>query len=144
MMSKNRWDVILAFGLLVAVVLACGATTANISSLKVSTDEQGKNEAKSFKPGDKVYAVAQISNNGGTVQTKFRILYDDVEGQSAGTPVPGAEKTLDVEGDRPAIFWITLPTGGFKNGRYKVDVSMLYSGDQKDQKSATFEVNGYE
>ena len=53
-------------GLLLGVVLACGATTANISSLKVSTDEQGKNEAKSFKPGDKVYAVAQIANNGGT------------------------------------------------------------------------------
>ena len=64
-------------GLLLGVVLACGATTANISSLKVSTDEQGKNEAKSFKPGDKVYAVAPIANNGGTVQTKFRILYDD-------------------------------------------------------------------
>src|SRR5262245_34809875 len=141
-MPKNRWDLIFSFGLLLAVVLACSGTTANISRLKVSNDEKGTNEAKSFKPGDKVYAVAQISNNGGTVQTKFRILYDDVEGQSAGTPVPGAEKTLDVEGDRPAIFWITLPPEGFKNGRYKVDVAMLYSGEQKDQKSATFDVSG--
>ena len=108
----------LALGLLLAVVLACGATTANISSLKVSTDEQGKNEAKSFKPGDKVYAVAQIANNSGTVQAKFRILYDHVEGETAGTLVQGAEKTLDVEGDRPAIFWITLPPSGFQNVNY--------------------------
>ena len=50
---------------------------------------------------------------------------------------------LIVEGDRPAIFWIILPPSGFQNGRYKVDVSMLYSGDQKDQKSATFDVSGY-
>lgn len=143
-MHKTRWDLAVSGALLLAIVLACGATTANISSLKVSTDEQGKNESKSFKPGDKVYSVAQISNNSGTVQAKFRVLFDDVEGQSAGTMVPGAEKTLDVEGDRPAIFWITLPPAGFKNGRYKIECSMIYSGEQKDQKTATFDVNGYE
>jgi len=47
------------------------------------------------------------------------------------------------EGDRPAIFWTTLPPSGFQNGRYKVETSMLYSGEQKDQKSATFDVIGY-
>ena len=102
-----------------------------------------KKSPDSFHLLAKVYTVAQISNNVGKVQAKFRILYDDVEGQTAGTLVQGAEKTLDVEGDRPAIFWITLPPSGFQNGRYKVDVSMLYSGEQKDQKSATFDVSGY-
>jgi hypothetical protein len=144
-MRTNPWNSVLALGVLLAFLLACSATTANISSLKVSTDEQGKNEAKSFKPGDKVYAVAQISNNGGKVQAKFRILFDDVDGQEAGTLVQGAEKTLDIEGDRPGIFWITLPASGFGNGRYKVEVNMLTeSGEQKDQKTATFEVSGYE
>ena len=108
-MQRNKWHMLLGGGLLVAVVLACGATTANIKSFKISTDEQGNNEARSFAPGDKVYAVAQIGNNGGKVETKFRILYDDVEGKQSGTQVPGAEKTLEVEGDRPAIFWVTLP-----------------------------------
>src|SRR5437016_14419908 len=107
-MHKNKLDLTIALGLLLALVLACGATTANIGSLKVSTDEQGKNEPNNFKPGDKVYAVAQIANNSGTVQAKFRILYDEVEGQTAGTLVQGAEKTLDVEGERPAIFWLTM------------------------------------
>jgi hypothetical protein len=144
-MNTNKWNLVLTFSMLLAVVLACSATTANISSLKISTDEAGKNEAQNFKPGDKIYAVAQISNNGGKVQAKFRVLFDDVEGQKAGTLVQGAEKTLDVDGDRPAIFWITLPPSGFDNGRYKVEVSMLTeSGEQKDQKSATFEVSGYE
>ncbi len=139
-MRKNI-NLVVGFGLLLAVVLACGATTANISSLKVSTDEAGKDETKTFKPGDKVYTVAQISNNGGKVEVKWRILYD--EGDKAGQPVPGAEKSLEVEGDRPAVFWITLPPAGFKDGRYKSEVSMTYSGEQKDQKSATFEVAGY-
>jgi len=143
-MQRNKWHMLLGGGLLVAVVLACGATTANIKSFKISTDEQGNNEARSFAPGDKVYAVAQIGNNGGKVETKFRILYDDVEGKQSGTQVPGAEKTLEVEGDRPAIFWVTLPPSGFKNGRYKIECSMVYSGEQKDQKTGTFEVTGYE
>lgn len=132
---------VIGISLLLAVVLACGATTANISSLKVSSDEAAKEETRTFKPGDKVYTTAQISNNGGKVDVKWRLLYD--EGDKAGQPVPGAEKSLEVEGDRPASFWVTLPPEGFKNGRYKSEVSMMYSGEQKDQKSATFEVSGY-
>lgn len=143
-MTTNKWNFTIALGLMLAVILACSATTANISSLKVSTDEEGKNEAKSFKPGDKVYSVAQIGNNPGKVQAKFRILFDDVDGQKAGTLVEGAEKTLEVDGSRPAIFWITLPARGFYNGRYKVEVNMLTEkGEQKDQKTATFDVSGY-
>jgi hypothetical protein len=144
MMKTNKWNLLLALGLFMAAVLACNATTANISELKLSSDEEGKNETKSFKPGDKVYAIAQISNNPGKVQTKFRILYDNVEGENAGVLVEGAEKTIDVEGSRPAIFWITLPNRGFSNGRYKLEVSMLTeSGEQKDQETATFDVVGY-
>lgn len=143
MTSKTK--ALVAFAFFLAVVLACNKTTANISSLKVSTDEEAKNVASSFKPGDKVYAVAQISNNPGKVKAKFRVLYDDVKGETAGTQVPGAENVLDIDGDRPAIFWITLPPSGFANGKYKAEVSMLTeNGEQKDQKSATFEVTGYE
>jgi hypothetical protein len=143
-MTTDKWKVALALGLFIGALLACSATTANISSLKVSTDEEGKNEAKSFKPGNKVYAVAMISNNAGKVQAKFRLLFDDVEGETAGTMIPGAEKTLDIDGSRPAIFWVNLPESGFKNGRYKFEVSMLTeNGEQKDQKTATFEISGY-
>ena len=143
-MTKNKWNLLIALSMMLAVILACSATTANISSLKVSTDEEGKNETKSFKPGDKVYSIAQISNNPGKVQAKFRVLFDDVKGQQGGTPVEGAEKTLEIDGSRPAIFWVTLPARGFYNGRYKVEVDMLNEkGEQKDQKTATFDVSGY-
>jgi ABC-type Na+ efflux pump permease subunit len=141
---KTKSSFLLAVGLFIGVVLACNATTANISSLKVSTDEAGKNESKTFKPGDKVYAIAQISNNPSKVKAKFRVLYDAVDGEKAGEVVKGAENTLDIDGDRAATFWITLPEAGFKNGRYKVEISMLTeSGEQKDQETSTFEVTGY-
>jgi hypothetical protein len=139
-MGKNI-NLAIGLGLLLAAVLACGATTANISSLKISSDENGKNETKTFKPGDKVYTVAQISNNGGKVDVKWRLLYD--EGDKAGQPVPQAEKSLEIDGDRPAVFWVTLPPAGLENGRYKSEVSMVYSGEQKDQKTGTFELRGY-
>ena len=143
-MTTNKWNFILAFALIVAVILACSATTAHIGSLKVSTDEEGKNEKNSFKPGDKIYSIAQIANNPGKVKAQFRVSFDSVEGQKAGTLVEGAEKTLEVDGSRPAIFWITLPARGFHNGRYKVEVNMLTeSGEQKDQKAATFDISGY-
>jgi hypothetical protein len=143
-MKTNKWSFALAVGMFIAVVLACSASTANISSLKIATDEEGKNEAKSFKPGDKVYALAQISNNPGKVQAKFRVLYDDVKDKTSGDVVQGAEKTLDVDGSRPVSFWIELPPGGFHNGRYKVEVAMLNEkGEQKGLKSATFDVTGY-
>ena len=144
MMKTNKWTSLLALGLFLGVLLACNATTAHISSLKISTDEEGKSETKNFKPGDKVYAVATIANNPGKVKAKFRVLFDEVEGEKAGELVQGAEKTLDIDGSRPAIFWVTLPPSGFNNGRYKVEVSMLTeSGEQKDQKIETFNVSGY-
>ena len=145
-MRTNKWVFALAVGMLLAVLLACNfsASTASIRSLKVSKDEAGMNEATNFKPGETVYAVADIAYNVGKVQTKFRVLYDDVAGQKAGTFVEGAEKTLDVEGSRPAIFWIKLPASGFHDGRYKFEVTMLNEkGEQKDQKTATFDVSGY-
>ena len=143
-MKTNKWSFALAVGMFIAVVLACSASTANISSLKIASDEDGKNEKKSFKPGEKLYVVATVSNNPGKVQLKFRILNDDVKGETSGTPVPGLEKTLDVEGSRPAFFWVTLPPGGDINGRYKAEVSMLNEkGEQKDQKTGTFELTGY-
>lgn len=140
---RIRLDSAVALMLLGVVLIACNFTTANIRSLKISDDESGKNEVKSFKPGSKIYAIAEIANNGGKVDAKFRVLYDSVEGQTAGTLVEGAEKTLEVDGSHPAVFWITLPPRGFENGRYKVEVTMLNAGQEKDKKTETFEVSGY-
>jgi hypothetical protein len=145
-MHKSRWNFALGMGLILSVVVACNwsASTANISSLKVSKDEDAKTEASNFGPGDKIYAVAAISNNPGKQSVTFRVLYDDVSGKKSGDMVEGAEKTLEVDGSRPAIFWITLPSAGFSNGRYKFDVVMKNEkGEQKDQKSATFNVSGF-
>src|SRR5215210_5333258 len=99
-MRTNRWNLVLALGLMLSAVLACNfsATTANISSLKLGKDESAKTEANEFKPSDVVYAVAQISNTSDKHKVKARVVYDDVRGQSAGKVVPGLETSLDVPG----------------------------------------------
>lgn len=145
-MRTNGWPLALALGIVIAVFSACSFnfTTAHIRSLKVSKDEDGKKEATTFGPGEKVYVIADIGNNVGKVKVKFQVLYDDVEGKQAGTKLSGAEKTLDVEGSQPAIFWITLPSEGFANGRYKAEVTMFAeNGDQKGQSTAAFTVEGF-
>jgi hypothetical protein len=143
-MLRTRWNVLIGIIFVLALALACNWSTANIGSLKISKDEAGKQETNKFGPGDKVYAVAEISNNPGKQSVKFKVMFDDVKGMKSGDVVQNAEKTLEVDGSNPAVFWITLPSSGFSNGRYKVDVTMSNeNGEQKDQKSATFEVAGF-
>ncbi len=142
-MRTKRWDYALGLGALLATALACNfsATTANISSLKLSKDKGASTEATSFAPSDTVYAVTVISNAAEKLKAVGRLSAEEVEGIDAG-PVPGAETTLDLPGSATATFTFTPPPGGWPPGRYKVDVLMLNeAGEQKDQESATFTVS---
>ena len=142
---QNRLNLGLALGLMVFIALACNfsATTANISSLKLGKDESIKTETSDFKPGDVVYAVAQISNTSDKHKVKARVLYDDVKGQDSGKVVPGLETSLDVPGAVPVTLNFTGPGKSWMAGRYKVEVTMTDdAGKQIDQKTATFNVTG--
>ena len=139
-MKKN---LLLVGALGLFAVLACNfnATTANLSSLKLSKDKSGSPEASGFAATDTVYSVAEVSNAPGKIKVKGRLAFEDVEGQQAG-PVPGLEKTLDLPGSGTATFTFTPPPSGWPKGKYKVEVFMLTEGgEQKDQKSASFTVS---
>jgi len=144
-MRTNRWSLALAFGLMLAAVLACNfsATTANISSLKIGKDQDVKTETSDFKASDVVYAVAQVSNTSDTHKVTARVLFDDVKGQDSGKVVPGLETTLDVPGARPVMLNFTGPGKNWMNGRYKIEVTMKdKDGKQIDQKTGTFNITG--
>jgi hypothetical protein len=137
------WNLVLGLGLLLALALACkfGASTANISGLKIAKDKAATQEASSFGANDTIYAVAEVSNVPDKVKVKGRLSFEDVEGQPAG-PVPGAETTLDLPGSGTATYTFTPPPSGWPKGKYKVDVMMLNEeGEQKDQKSTSFSVS---
>ena|ERR1700755_1061804 len=139
-MRTNRVNLALALGLLIVAGLACNysATTANISDLKLGKDKDASQSATTFASGDTVYAVATISNAPGKVKVKGLLAIEDVEGEQKG-PIPGLEKTLDLDGSGTATFTFSPPASGWPKGKYKVDVIMMDdSGQQKDQKSASF------
>jgi hypothetical protein len=130
----------LALGLLIVAGLACNfsASTANISDLKLGKDKDAGQSATTFAAGDTVYAVATISNAPGKVKVKGLLAIEDVEGEQKG-PIPGLEKTLDLDGSGTATFTFSPPASGWPKGKYKVDVIMMdEGGQQKDQKSASF------
>lgn len=124
-----------------AVLLACNASTANLSSLKISKDKTASSESSSFGPNDTVYAVGTVSNAPGKVKVKGLLAFEDVEGQKQG-PIPGLEKTLELEGSGTATYTFTPPPDGWPKGKYKIEVTLMDdSGAQKDQKTATFSVS---
>lgn len=142
-MRRIRWNLLVASALLVGVALSCkfGATTANISSVKVGKDKPVSSETSTFAPSDTIYAVGTVSNSPGKVKVKGVVAFDDVSGQTAG-PVPGAEATVELPGSGTATFTFTPPTIGWPAGKYKIEVTMTDdNGKQVDQKTATFTVS---
>jgi hypothetical protein len=139
-MRTNTFNFALASGLLALVALACSATTANISSLKIGKDKEVSQETSSFGPNDPIYGVATISNAPGKVKVKGRLVVEDVPGQQTG-PIPSLEKTLDLDGSGSAVYSYTPPPDGWPKGKYKLEVILMNEGgEQKDQKVASFTV----
>ena len=142
-MPRTSLNLIIALGCLLAVALACNfsASTANISNLKVGKDKNVSAESSSFAPSDTIYAVGTVSNAPGKVKVKGLLAFEDVQGQQAG-PIPGLEKTLDLDGSGTATYTFTPPPDGWPKGKFKIEVTLMDdSGAQKDQKSTSFTVS---
>src|SRR5581483_451985 len=141
-MTRNTFVLLIASGCLLAILVACNfsPTTANISGVKIGKDRNVNQEATTFAGSDPVYVIATISNAPGKVKVKGQMMVESAEGLSAG-PIPGLEKTLDLDGSGTATYSFTPPPSGWPKGKYKVDVTMMDdSGAQKDQKSVNFSV----
>ena len=130
-----------AIALFGALAFACSFSTAHLSSLKTGKDRAVTQESSTFAPTDAVYAVATVSNAPGKVKVKGQLAVEDVPGQKTG-PVPGLEKTLDLEGSGTATFSFTPPPDGWPAGKYKIEAIMMNEqGEEKDRKSASFSVS---
>lgn len=142
-MRTNRWNLALGLGLVLAALLACSFSTANISSLKIGKDEKATTDTATFKPSDKVYIISTLSNTSDKWKMRCRLYFDDVKGQKNGEMVPDSEKTLDLDGAGTATFWYTWGGAGWPAGKYKAEVAMINDkGEEKDKKSGTFTIEG--
>lgn len=139
---------LLPLTLIVGLALACNWSTANIKDVKMSKDQDGKEEMSKVGPGETIYAVSSVANNPGTVKVKWRVLYDDVKGKKSGDVasfLDGADgKSMDIDKDRSIYLSLKFPSSGAANGKYKVELTMLNDKNElKETKTATFEVAGY-
>ncbi len=129
---------------IVAIVLftaafACNMSTANISSLKTSSQKDGP-DTTSYKAGDTIYANAAVSNNGGKVVVKMFITVDDAPGMKKGDVIPNSETSLNLDGDGVAKY--NYPTfATTKGGKFNV-VAEMYNdaGEKKDSKTVAITV----
>ncbi|MDQ4120166.1 MAG: hypothetical protein M3209_01705 [Acidobacteriota bacterium] len=142
---KNNINLLIAIGILTLVTLACNAsfTTANLSDLKFGKNEKAEPPSNSFKPNDKIFVVSEVNNTSSKHTVKFRLLFDNVKGQKAGAPVPGAEKALEAPGASAVHFSVLIP-GGFPPGSYRTEAVLLDEDSEKeiDRKEGTFTVSG--
>lgn len=138
---KNTFSAILAVSALIIIGLACNASTANMSSLKIAKDKDGKQEATTFKPGDTIYALATISNSPGKVTVKFRLKADEVAGTPKGEVIKGSEVPVELPSSGVATYSLPIPVG-VSGGKYTLEVDMHNdAGEKKDGKTATITID---
>lgn len=134
---KSKINLIIALGVLVFIAMACNAsfTTANISSFNFGKNDKAEPATTTFNFGEKVYAVAMVSNT--SSKHKMRFNFESVSNNG----VKPLNKELDFEGSRPVFLELTIPAGG----EYKVEAILFdESGKELDKKSGTFTVKGGE
>ena len=138
---KNLHTLALSLAVLVFTAIGCSFSTANLSSLKTSTDKEGKSESTNFKAGDTIFGKAQISNNGGKVKVKLYLVADNATGATKGETMKGSEVSVDIDGDGYASY--SLPAEGMSPGSYELHADMLNeAGEKKDSKMTAIKVAG--
>jgi len=132
---KNKLNTIIAVGVLVFIAMACNAsfTTANISSFNFGKNNSADPPTTTFEAGEKVFAVAVVSNT--SSKHKMRFKFESVSNNG----VQPLTKELDFEGSRPVFLELTIPAGG----EYKVEAALFDDqGKEIDKKSGNFTVKG--
>jgi hypothetical protein len=133
---KNTFSVFAAISALIVIALACNMSTANMSSLKISKDKEGKQETTTFKAGETIYAVATISNSPGKTITKFRLRADEVAGRVKGDVIPGTEVGVELPGAGMAVYTLPIPAGA-NGGTFTLEADMHNdAGEKKDGKAS--------
>ena len=135
MKTKTTLLVVLAF--LAFTFSACSFSTANISELKFGKNDTATPAATSFNVGEKIFAVAQVSNAMGKHKVKFNMKYENVSGK--GKSESFGKPELEVDGDSEAFvnFDSNLP------GDYSVEAVLVdEQGKELGKKSGTVKITG--
>jgi hypothetical protein len=135
MQSPSITKQFLAAAVLMLFVAACSVSTAHISSLKTGKDKAISTEASSFAPTDTIYAQAHAANLPEKVTMQWQVVAEKVTGQPPNTPIAQLNVNNDLPSDGDSTYTLAPPTAGWPTGTYKITVTMMDNGQQRDQKS---------
>jgi hypothetical protein len=128
-----------AFALTLA---ACNASTAHIGSLKVGTDKDVTTTAATFGPHDPVFAKGTADNIPHKVTMNWSLVAEKVTGQDPNTAIPSLNESFDLPSDGSTDYKLSPPPAGWPAGTYKIVLTMMDDGQQRDQKTAEFTIGG--
>jgi len=139
---RIRMLLLLAGTIVALTITACSASvsTAHIGSLKTGSEKGFTTETTTFGPGDTIYAQATAENLPNTVTMKWQVVAEAVAGQQPNTPIPGLDQSSDMASDGTNSLSLSPPTAGWPLGTYKIIVTMVDGGAQRDQKTKQFTV----
>lgn len=136
---KNHITAFIAIGILVVVAAACGGsfTTANISKLEFGKNDKASPATTTFDVGEKIFAVATVSNTSGKHKMNYRVTYENVAGKTKGEEA--LNENIDFEGARPIWLSFSVPAAG----EYKIEATLNDdTGKKVDSKSGTVTAKG--
>jgi hypothetical protein len=131
---KTKINSLIAVSALIFIALACNAsfTTANISSFNFGKNDKAEPPTTNFNVGEKVYAVAAVSNTSSKHKMKFKLTPPE----KTAAPV---EKDFDFTGAATVNFFFNAVAPG----EYKVEAILLdEDGKEIDKKSGSITVKG--
>ena len=134
---KTKITLIIALAFLAFTFSACSFSTANISELKFGKNETATPASVGFNVGEKIFAVAVVSNAIGIHKVKFNLKYENVAGKGKGESFGKPE--LEVDGNRSVFvnFNSSLP------GDYSVEAVLVdEQGKELGKKSGTIKITG--
>jgi len=121
-------------------LVACSVSTSHIGSLKLGKDKDISAETTTFAPQDGIYAKATGDNLAGKVTINWQTIAENVKGQPPNSAISSLDKSFDMEQDGTADYDLTPPAAGWPAGTYKIVVTMMDNGAQRDQKTQEFTV----
>ena len=127
------------FGLALA---ACSASTAHIGSLQTGKDQDVSTAVSTFDPHDTVYAKGDAANVPSAVTLKWQLVAENVKGQPPNAAQPNDDVSKDFSSDGTSTYTLTPPPNGWPPGTYKIVLTMIDDGKQRDQKTTEFTVPG--
>lgn len=123
-----------------AILSACSFSTAHLTDLTLSKNQDMSAPTTTFGPQDTVYAKSGVANTPDKVTLQWHFIAENVKGVPPNSLQKANEKSLDLDADGTSTYTLTPPATGWPPGTYKIVLDMVSDGATKGEKTTEFTV----